>query len=556
MQADAQVHLSQNQQDLLLSIAADNHNDISAEQILQWLSTSPYKSFKPNIQSIEDGLHSRDLSFNMANTNPLSFCIANKLDAQCDFTISADKMSAMLDIITPYGGSGVDIKSILTGLKQRQIFMGISKLNIDKAIAQCQRLPSGSSISVQIARGKAPIHGQDAYLQRLLPLVRERLAQPRLNPDGSVDMRDLGELSSVTPGQLLMRKHPATFGENGYNIHGVTLYAKQGKDCAMIPGTGTELDPRNPLQILATQAGQLVETPNGIQVDNVLMLNGVDIAQGHVDFHGSLLIKGDVQEGMKVKATGNISILGFVENALIEAGGDICVHKGIVGRQERGQKLMTQLRAGGSISAQFAQYAALECMQDIMIASQLLHSHCRTPGCVYVHDKHKYKGELVGGVIEANRGIFAVNIGASAGSITRLSCGQGINQLRLQLKPIETQIQEIVLRQLALNNQIKRLPTKEACLANPNLLSKLKKMQQNRQQLATELLLAEQAAVNLQLQIEQYFEHHRVQAYKRLHVNAEITIDKATHRAICEHGPSVLRCVDGKISFDYQGLTN
>ncbi|WP_350563799.1 FapA family protein, partial [Psychrobacter sp. CAL346-MNA-CIBAN-0220] len=66
----------------------------------------------------------------------------------------------------------------------------------------------------------------------------------------------------------------------------------------MEPGTGTSLHPKDQHKLIATVSGQPVENRSGMQVDDMLQIKDVDVRYGHVNFKGSVLITGDVHEGM------------------------------------------------------------------------------------------------------------------------------------------------------------------------------------------------------------------------------------------------------------------
>ncbi|MGL5360498.1 MAG: DUF342 domain-containing protein, partial [Shewanella sp.] len=314
-------------------------------------------------------------------------------------TISQDNMQASLSLTAPWGGKAIDLPQILVHLKQHKVCMGLSKLNIERLLAQQHTLKGGERCQGDIAQGKSPCHGTNARLERKVVLARERLLQPQAREDGSVDMRNLGALIVVKPKDLLMVKHPATAGSPGYNVKGEVLKQKPGKDLLLQPGSGTMLDPKDPNRLIATVAGQPVEIRSGMKVDDVLQLKDVDISTGHISFKGSILISGDVHEGMMVKSGGDITVMGFVDSATLEAQGDITVSKGIIGRQLNANDYSTRIEAQGQISAQFVQYSQLEAKGDILVTKQLLHSRVLTAGSLNVSDASGQRGDLVGGSI-------------------------------------------------------------------------------------------------------------------------------------------------------------
>jgi hypothetical protein len=83
-------------------------------------------------------------------------------------------------------------------------------------------IPSSPSASRQARPGYR--------LERLVETAAERILKPQERDHGKVDMRDLGTLLTVKAGALLMRRHPATQGIDGFTVTGQTLTARHGKE--------------------------------------------------------------------------------------------------------------------------------------------------------------------------------------------------------------------------------------------------------------------------------------------------------------------------------------
>ena len=72
-----------------------------------------------------------------------------------------------------------------------------------------------------------------------------------------------------------------------------------------------------------------------INVFPVYEVNGdVDYNTGNIDFVGTIVIRGNVRSGFKVKADGDIRIIGSVEGAELEAAGSIEISAGIIGQNK------------------------------------------------------------------------------------------------------------------------------------------------------------------------------------------------------------------------------
>src|SRR5690606_11993322 len=109
--------------------------------------------------------------------------------------------------------------------------------------------------------------------------------------------------------------------------------ANDGEDRDLKAGKGTEINPDNPNQLIATQKGMPSFIDNTAEVDEILTMQNVYVSTGHVDYEGSVIITGSVGEGMRVKATGDITVAGYVDSAQLSAGGNITIAKGCIGHQ-------------------------------------------------------------------------------------------------------------------------------------------------------------------------------------------------------------------------------
>ncbi|MFM9587410.1 FapA family protein, partial [Streptomyces caniscabiei] len=88
-----------------------------------------------------------------------------------------------------------------------------------------------------------------------------------------------------------------------------------------------------------------------MRVDDVLCFDNVDIGTGHVDFDGSVIISGDIKDGMRVRASGDVTVLGFVESGNIESDSAVTVLLGAIGRKrEEGDEFTCKIKAARTIS--------------------------------------------------------------------------------------------------------------------------------------------------------------------------------------------------------------
>ncbi|WP_394131570.1 DUF342 domain-containing protein [Shewanella maritima] len=544
--------LSPDHSQVELRLVPNTHGPISADQILELLQLPEFISLCPNQHGIDKAIKEVNaLCGQDSGEHELFFVIADRFDGHAEVVISDDKMQATLTLHSAYGGKDVALPDILKVLKANNVKMGLSKPKIFGLIKRLDILPPGEQASDVIAVGKLAENGQHAELTRKVSLARERLLKPQERDDGTVDMRNLGSMITVKPNDVLMVKSPATEGVAGYNVHGDVLQQKPGKDKQLVPGTGTSLNPHNQNELIATEPGQPVETRTGMQVDDTLEIKEVNVRYGHVNFKGSVLIKGDVQEGMQVKATGDVTVMGFVDSASIEADGDIVVSKGIIGRQDKSGELSTQIKAKGQICAQFVQYSNLEAEGEILVTKQLLHSHTQSKETINVCDPSNRRGDLVGGIAKANKGIRAVAFGATAGTKTVLYCAMEHSNLKAQLKELDESVRAMVVANLDIEARLRQLPPKTEWQNDPGMVEQVKMMFEQKKVMEKEKQKEELEQQLIQDEVDDYFNQYFIQANKHIYTNVEVHIGKATNRAQREHGQCVVKNINQEIVFDY-----
>ena len=251
--------------------------------------------------------------------------------------VSSDAMQVELAIREPdEGGRTPDAAAVFEALANAGVIAGIDPVAVLEACA------IGSAIRRVVAQGTPPQAGGDSRFELLVSEARDRA--PLVDADGLVDYRELGAIPLVVAGQALMRRHPPQPGSDGRNVHGEALPAAPGRELPFdLPLTGARLSAGSPDLLEAAVNGQPVRQGNGVRIEQVLRLERVDVASGNLDFDGTVQIEGDVQAGMKVRATGDVLISGAVEGGEVEAQGDVRVGGGVIAQ--------ASVRAGGSVLA-------------------------------------------------------------------------------------------------------------------------------------------------------------------------------------------------------------
>jgi len=531
----AWFQLSADMSYVCLRIAPGLTEPVREDDVLALLRLSNCRRYQP----LDEGIREAVTLLNTLTSTPDAPAhppvpIARRQDARLLIQVEKDQMSARAQITADWGGQPLTLAQLQEALAASPVRMGVSERLLAAALQAASSAAPGAQLSPVIALGRAAKHGQDTRLERLVETAAERILKPQERDHGKVDMRDLGTLLTVKAGALLMRRHPATQGIDGFTVTGQTLTARHGKESAMTPGDGTCLSPEDPDLLLATRPGLPCQERAGMRVDEVLNVKQVDIRHGHVEFEGSLLVTGDVMPGMRVKTSGDVVIGGFVEGGYIESGGTITVRNGIIGRKQGEDEYLCHLNAGGEIHAGYAQYARLEADGDIQILSQLSHCYCRSGQDLKVGDSAMRKGHLIGGVNIANRLIMAPVLGASAANRTRLQILGGYFSQKEQELALRQRKQTCAEQIDKLQDLILRLLQLPRDKRNPETLQKIKALRTR--QFDESKSLDEQLA-EAQRELQALMANMDIIATQRLFPGVEVEMAHHHNRVDIEHGP-------------------
>lgn len=454
--------------------------------------------------------------------------LAECVDASLELTLSSDALSALLNITPAQGGTPVSKEDILRELAGKGILEGVELDAINQAIA------AGAAIDLVVARGRTPVHGEDGYLEKLLPEVRERV--PRVDETGRIDYRDLGEIAVVHPGEHLMLRHPATLGMPGLSLLGQPIAARPGKDLMFAPNlSGVSVAPDNPNLLQAEIVGQPVQVAGGVIVEPVFSVGVVSTASGNIDFDGSVLIKGDVLSGMTVRASGDIEVGGMVEAATLVAGGSIVIKGGVVGslgRKESRDGGEHFIRCGVSFSAAYAQQARIDAGDSIFIDDTVM--QCELTAVNHILVGNKRRGHIIGGKAQATLSIKGKVLGSPNRGATRFDIGvdPAMHKLTQEMARNrdgkETQLLEI--------SKLIDFATQHPERIKPGMLEKARA---SAAAISAEIAAAreEEQAMENKIQLAQ---QSRVIAEEALYEGVEVFMGNLRYRVAGEHGSGAI----------------
>ncbi|WP_133297452.1 FapA family protein [Motiliproteus coralliicola] len=418
--------LSADQQQLQAEIVVDalrRQDAPSREQLLALIQASDYRRFKLDSEALQQllssakSLASSDLDSPVGVTTTVT--LATRIDAELKLKLSEDRMRVEAQICSAYGGAPVDAPCFKRALVKAGIRHGIDTQAASQLMKKAYRAEPGSLHSAVIAKGRAAVKGRNGHWNSLIE-TSHTTDRPSQHQEGLIDLLDYGEIPSVQQGDLLMELVPPGAGEPGADVCGQVLEAEPGREAEFVESEGVELS-ADGKQLIAARAGLPVEIPGGMRVDNIYVVSQVDVESGHIEFDGSVVVRGDVAEMMKVVASGDITIGGSIQSAYLQAGGDLQVRKGVVGHQRSdddhhfdSEDLTCELYAKGDIHVGFAQYARLQSEGDILVDKQLIHCLSQARQSLKVGRSGDRNAKLIGGVSRVGKQLVSGDIGTDA----------------------------------------------------------------------------------------------------------------------------------------------
>ncbi len=349
-------------------------------------------------------------------------------DAIMSVEISDMEMKTFMSVRAPgSGGSDLTYENIIAILKNNGIVFGIK----DNEIKRFEEYPEYNT-HILVAEGAKPVNGNDAKIIYNFKIDHSNVVLKE--KDGRVDFKDLNMVENVVAGQFLAKKIPHEEGSPGQTVTGKMLPAKSGKDVDIDFGKNVRLSEDGKTAISEIN-GQVIIVNKKINVEPIYTVAGdVNLHTGNILFLGTVIVKGNVDDGFSVKASGNVEVIGNVGKCEIDAEGDVVVHQGILGKN--GGKV----RSGGSVVAKFIEHAHIQASDNIIASEGIIHSYVDSNKKIICQGR---RASIVGGRLRAAEEINAKNFGSVAGSETILEVGYD-PQSKEQLVKLEEKNSELM----------------------------------------------------------------------------------------------------------------
>ncbi|MDO8249108.1 MAG: FapA family protein, partial [Rhodoferax sp.] len=367
------------------------------------LAAAGYGDCLPHEEAIASA--ARDCSTELS---PFERLVAQRSDAAIQVQIAPDEMAADVSLSPARGGKAATMEDLMRALVEAGVLFGVDEAALLRACAP------GSGEPVRVASGISPEDGHDTVFEEMIPQAVDRA--PQLDEDGLIDYREHGSIAMVQSGAPLMRRIPPTAGVVGHSIRGRVLAPHPGRDESFAAGlTGAQVASDDPNLLQAAVTGQPVRVKCGIMVEPILRVAEVNMTTGNIHYDGTVQVDGDILQGMKVQASGDIVVSGMVDGGLLEAGGNIQVKGGVIAH--------ARLRAGGSVSARFAQGTHIYAGTVIAIDDMALECELQSLNQIIIGAASPKRGQLIGGSTTAMMLVKVPILGSDKAGVTQLVLG-------------------------------------------------------------------------------------------------------------------------------------
>ena len=343
--------------------------------------------------------------------------------------VEKNGMAAWLYLAPPDQGQVYTKDELLTYLERNGVVCGYHSSNLSAMVKK-----KVYEREILVAQGKEVRKGKDGWFEYLF--TPEEYGVPKIREDGTVDYTNMSALHNVRQGDKVAIYHHAEQGVDGYNVRGVEIKAKPPKELPPVRGKGVVREG----DVYYAQTDGKIEAKNGkIDIQKVHEIAGdVTLIVGRVEFFGDVIINGNVESGVVIRAGRNIEIHGTVGSAALLSGGDVIISRGIQG--------------GGSISAQgsvFADFIENTTVRagGTVLANTILNANVSAADKVITTGK---KGNVIGGYVHGFKGIEAMAAGSDAEVKTILHSGyemksyERLLEIRRQEGEIKEKLSELV----------------------------------------------------------------------------------------------------------------
>lgn len=436
-------------------------------------------------------------------------------DKIIQITLSDDKLNAYLQFMMVPDSFIITVEQLHEVIRKQNVVFGI---NFAHLIEVAKDPKSYMYTRTVIASGTKPIDGRNGSIKYVFDM-NAAPQKPLQLEDGTVNYKELVTISNVKKDQIIGQRYLATEGTPGKSITGEILMPIQGKEARFKLGKNVYLD-QDGMAVYAAIDGMVTKTDRDkINVFPVYEVNGdLDYSIGNIDFVGTVVIRGNVQPGFKIKAEGDIRITGGVEAAELEASGSIDIAAGILGQNK------AKIKAGSDIRSSFIQDALVESGNNITVSQSIMHSTIRAHNTVNCLGA---RGLIVGGTIQAGERVMCRTIGNAMSTATVVEVGV-LPELRNELIQLRNQL-KVLMENLDKSNKALSILDQLASAGqlSPDKVAMRVKLGQSKKQIISEQNDLREHILELEKKLEDT-ENAKVNVFSTVYGGVRIVIGRYT----------------------------
>ncbi len=351
--------------------------------------------------------------------------------------------------------SAEDLEAIL---QQAQITYGIDHAALQDLAEGCA---AGTLFADEemhlIAEGKETIHGEDGYIEFLVEPSPE-VVRFEVDSAETIDYKNTNLIQNVSAEQHLAIIHQPQTPQNGINLFGSEIKAREGEPIKVKVGPNVTMDDD---KIFATCNGRFIRESEELCVNPVFNVRGnVDLTIGNINFIGKVEIQKDVLDDFSVFGKEGVLVGGIVGAATLESEKDIVVTGGVNGKNKG------FVRAFGQVKTRYLNETTVICREGAEIERSIMNSVLKTKGKVVISN-----GSIIGGEVMALMGLDAGSIGSDMGTKTIINVGVDYERDD-KIRSLEARLTEIIKELSRINRIVGPLLEDKSKLANLSLNKK------------------------------------------------------------------------------------
>ncbi len=331
----------------------------------------------------------------------LNYMLENR-DEFLSFT--SDEMICWIKLPARNDGAVYTEDLIMSFLVQCRIMAGINKEAISNMLSNLNH-----NEKYVVAAGKAAVNGVDGYYEFLVDMEQEQ--EPVILNDGTADLSNIEAIKQVKAGDKIAIYHKAKKGEDGYNVYGEALRARNGKEIPILKGEGFMIL-NDRVTYVAKYSGAISMVDGVINIEKIMILPEVKITDNKIVYDGVVYVTGDVHSGCDINASGDVIIGGHMESSEIVSGRNVIIKGGAT------CPIRGSIKAKGDVSAKF--FEGVTISGKNISANYFINCNVVASGLIRTYGR---VGTIYGGSVQSLFGIETASVGNKAGAKTIVTLG-------------------------------------------------------------------------------------------------------------------------------------